>query len=143
MFSALASSFIHFLLKRTLAIKKASLTPRTLAKYVADFASDKKAEDTVILDMRKVANFCDYFVVSSGNTNRHVKAIAEGIGEGLDKLGIKVRHKHGLQDASWVIFDLGDIVIHIFEEDMRKFYQLEHLWAEAKEVKWNQKSPKP
>lgn len=86
--------------------------------------------------MRKLVNFCDYFVLCSGNTDRQVKAIADAIDEGLHDLGIKVGSNAGTKNADWVVFDAGDVVVHIFEKEMREFYNLEYLWQEAKEVKW-------
>ena len=86
--------------------------------------------------MRKVANFCDYFVICTGNSDRQARAIADGIIDGLKDLGQKVRHHHqqGLSDARWVIVDLGDVVAHVFEREMREFYGLEYLWQDAKHV---------
>ena len=84
--------------------------------------------------MRKVANFCDYFVICTGNSDRQARAIAEGIIEGLEAKGQKVRYRQGLADARWVIVDLGDVVAHVFEREMREFYGLEYLWQEAKSV---------
>ena len=90
--------------------------------------------------MRKVVNFCDYFVICSGNTDRQVKAIADALEEGLESLGIKSRFKKGLQDATWIVFDTGDVIAHIFQKQMREFYGLEYLWSEAKKVNWKKKS---
>ena len=81
--------------------------------------------------MRKVANFCDYFVICTGNSDRQARAIADGITEGVKDIGQKV-HQQGLSDARWVIVDLGDVVAHVFEREMREFYGLEYLWQEAK-----------
>ena len=116
-------------------IKKASLTSRKTAKLIAEFASDKKAQDIVILDMRKLVNFCDYFVICSGNTVRQVRAIAEHIDDEFKKLGRALRFKQGFKASEWVIFDAGDVVAHVFVKDVREFYGLEYLWQEAKEVK--------
>lgn len=120
---------------RHLVINKASITSRNTAKLIAGFASDKKAQDIVVLDMRKVVNFCDYFVICSGNTVRQVRAIAEHIDEEFEKLGRSLRFKQGFKTSDWVVFDAGDVVVHIFEKDVRAFYGLEYLWREAKEVK--------
>lgn len=100
------------------------------------------------MDMRGLVNFCDYFVISTGTSERHVKSIAEGIEEGLNKLGIKAyaRNKNkgiGLSSASgsqesegaWMLIDLGDVVAHVFEPSSREFYGLEHLWQDAPQVK--------
>lgn len=106
--------------------------------------------------MTEVANFCDYFVICSGSISRHVKAIADGIDEGLRDYGIKVKFKQGLDSISrsrgfalgvqpvsladitgaWVLLDMGDVVVHIFEGDSREFFALDHLWREAKQVEW-------
>lgn len=85
--------------------------------------------------MRKVVNFCDYFLVCSGNTDRHVRAIANSIDQGLNEIGIRVRLKQGARKNDWVVLDIGDIVIHVFVKKVREFYNLEYLWQEAKEVK--------
>ena len=124
---------------RHLAIKKASLTSRKTAKLVAEFASDTKALDIVILDMRKVVNFCDYFVICAGNTVRQVRAIAEHIDDEFEKLGMSLHFKKGFKASEWIVFDAGDVVIHVFEKDVREFYGLEYLWREAKEVKFELK----
>lgn len=121
--------------KKHSAHKKASYTPRILAKRIASFASDKKAEQILILDMRPVVHFCDYFVICSGTSDRHVKAVANGIEEGLASLGVKISHREGLKKADWIVFDIGDILVHVFLKDLREFYGLEHLWQAAKEVK--------
>jgi ribosome-associated protein len=92
--------------------------------------------DIVVLDMRKAANFCDYFVVCTGNTDRQVRAVAIGIEQGLDDLGHPAPVKQGSQDARWIILDLSDVVVHIFDPEAREFYGLEHLWQDAKPIKW-------
>lgn len=92
--------------------------------------------------MRNVVNFCDYFVISSGNTDRHVKAIADGVEEGLNGLGIHVRLKEGTKECEWIVLDIGDIVVHTFLKDLREFYGLEYLWQEAKKVKLSSSAPK-
>lgn len=84
--------------------------------------------------MRKVANFCDYFVICSGNTDRQVRAIADGIEEGLAEYGLRVRYRQGVRDGHWVILDLGHIVVHVFDKESRTFYGLDHLWQDAKSV---------
>ena len=88
--------------------------------------------------MRKIVNFCDYFVLCSGNTDRHVKAIAEGIGEGLDELGIRLNRRQGFKNTTWIVFDAGDVVTHIFDKPVREFYKLEYLWQDAKKVMWKE-----
>ncbi|MBL8012871.1 MAG: ribosome silencing factor [Candidatus Omnitrophica bacterium] len=126
-----------------------------IVQSIVNFAEDKKAQDIKILDMRSVANFCDYFIICTGTSDRQVKAIADGIELGLNELGIKVRYKQGLRDVparqsnsgeptgSWVLLDLGDVVTHIFEPNAREFYSLEYLWRDSPEVQLSaRKSPK-
>ncbi len=86
--------------------------------------------------MRKIANFCDFFVICSGNTDRQVKAIAEHIEDGLANIGIKTKFKRGTKSSAldWVVLDAGDVVTHIFQKETREFYQLEYLWREAKKI---------
>jgi ribosome-associated protein len=88
--------------------------------------------------MRRVANFCDYFVLCTGTSDRHVRAIANGIDEGLEELNIKVRYSQGLTGGRWVLLDMGSAVAHIFDKETREFYGLEYLWQEAKKVAWKQ-----
>ncbi|MBF0385442.1 MAG: ribosome silencing factor [Candidatus Omnitrophica bacterium] len=115
---------------------KTSSSSRNISKLIAKFAAEKKAEEIVALDMRGLVNFCDYFVICSGNTDRHVKAIADYIDEELAKLGQKARYRQGLNKADWIVLDNGDVVTHIFQKKLREFYNLEYLWQEAKPVKW-------
>jgi len=86
--------------------------------------------------MRKVVNFCDYFVICTASSDRRIRATAENINEELEKCGISTFHIHGLKEGTWVLVDFGDVVVHIFGESVREFYGLEHLWQEAKRVTW-------
>ncbi len=127
------------------SISPKAVTSKQLAKLVVKYADDMKALDIVILDMRKLVNFCDYFVIATGTSDRHVKSIAEGVNDDLTALGIHVhkpKHIKGFGAASpdsaegaWVLFDLGDVVAHVFEPKAREFYGLEHLWQDAPKVK--------
>ena len=86
--------------------------------------------------MRHIVNFCDYFVLATGNSDRQVRGIALGIAEGLEKFGISVRYKQGLKQGNWALLDLGDVVAHVFDKDARVFYGLDHLWQDAKTINW-------
>ncbi|MBU0469614.1 MAG: ribosome silencing factor [Candidatus Omnitrophica bacterium] len=110
------------------------MTSKQLSKIIAGLASDKKAEEIVILEMKDVVNFCDYFVICSGTTDRHVGGISDNIEDGLHELGIKSKLKQGVKKSDWVVFDLGDVVTHVFQKQSRKFYALEYLWQEAKRI---------
>ena len=86
--------------------------------------------------MRRLVNFCDYFVLCSGTSDRQVNAIVDGIEEGFTKLGLSLPNRHGTKESNWAVLDTGDVVTHVFQKDVREFYGLEHLWQEAKEIDW-------
>lgn len=87
--------------------------------------------------MRKVVNFCDYFIICTASSDRRIKSVGEAIEDGLYKVGIKLHHTKGnVLSNNWVVMDVGDIVIHIFDVQTREFYGLEHLWQDAKKVSW-------
>lgn len=97
-------------------------------------ASEKKAIDPVVLDLRAIASFTDYFVITSGANERQVQAISDEIFERLKKAGSSAAHVEGYKRAEWILLDCGDFVVHVFEEKARKFYDLERLWRESKRV---------
>jgi ribosome-associated protein len=97
-------------------------------------ASEKKAIDPVVLDLRGIASFTDYFVITSGANERQVQAISDEIFERLKKAGASAARVEGYKKAEWILLDCGDFVVHVFEEKARKFYDLERLWRESKRV---------
>jgi ribosome-associated protein len=97
-------------------------------------AEEKKAINTVVLDLREIASFTDYFVITSGNNERQVQAISDGIVETLKKSGTPAARVEGYKTAEWILLDYGDFVVHVFHEQARKFYDLERLWRESKRV---------
>jgi ribosome-associated protein len=107
-------------------------TAEQLAGWIAEYASDVKAIDLVELDLREILGYTDYFVISSGNTDRQTKAIHDRVHEGLKKEhGIMPRRVEGLAEGRWILMDYLDVVVHIFTPDAREFYRLEQLWGEA------------
>ena len=98
-------------------------------------AGEKKAHDLVVLDLREVASFTDYFVIASGTNVRQVQAVADAVQEQLRKqLGVKPARVEGYNSAEWVLLDYGDFIFHVFEEKSRRFYDLERLWRDAARV---------
>ncbi|HEY0384359.1 MAG TPA: ribosome silencing factor [Pyrinomonadaceae bacterium] len=97
-------------------------------------AGDKKALDPLVLDLREVANFTDYFIITSGANIRQVQAIADEVVEQLKRQGTRASRVEGYSAAEWVLVDYGDFILHVFEDKARKFYELERLWREAKRV---------
>jgi ribosome-associated protein len=97
-------------------------------------ADDKKALDLVVLDVREVASFTDYFLIASGTNARQVQAIADEIVERMKGEGRRAARVEGYRNAEWVLIDYGDFVFHIFEDKARRFYDLERLWRDAARV---------
>lgn len=89
-----------------------------------------KAEDIVQLDVRCLASFTDYMIFASGNSTRHVNAIAEAVIEAAERAGKAVLGVEGTDVAEWVLVDLGDVIVHIMLPDVRRYYELEKLWSE-------------
>ena len=98
-------------------------------------ASDKKAIDMVVLDLREIASFTDFFIIASGANERQVQAIADAVFETLKKGGTPAARVEGHKAAEWILLDYGDFLVHVFEDKARKFYDLERLWRESKRVK--------
>lgn len=108
------------------------LDERILAAIEA--ASDKKALDIVALDLRSIASFTDYFIITSGTNTRQVQAIADAVVDRLKKHGTRAARVEGYNAAEWVLVDYGDFVVHVFEDKARHFYDLERLWRDASRV---------
>lgn len=111
---------------------------RQLAIALARLADKKKAEGIVILNLKKLLFLTDYFVILSGKHKKQNQAIA-------DELMLKAKHSfrvkllgnEGYAEGSWIVLDFGDVVVHIFHEALRKFYDLEFIWGEATRVRWD------
>ncbi len=97
-------------------------------------AAEKKAIDTVVLDLRDIASFTDYFVITSGANERQVQAISDEVFEALKKAGTPAARVEGYKTAEWILLDFGDFIFHVFDEKARRFYDLERLWRESKRV---------
>jgi ribosome-associated protein len=106
-----------------------------LALLCAEYAADKKAEDIVVLDMRGVSSFADYFVICSGTSEPHLKAIAGEIQSQLrDEHQIRAQNVDGYPMSQWIVLDYYDVLVHIFHREKRAFYSLEDLWSDAVRV---------
>jgi ribosome-associated protein len=97
-------------------------------------AAEKKAINSVVLDLREIASFTDYFVITSGSNERQVQAISDGIVDTLKKAGSAAARIEGYKTAEWILLDYGDFVVHVFDEKARIFYDLERLWRESRRV---------
>ena len=110
------------------------ISSEQLARRIAETALDKKAQDLVVLDMREVVTYTDFFVICTGNTERQTRAIEDGIHESLkrsDEGRILPERVEGHREARWVLMDYLDCVVHIFTPSARDYYRLETLWGEV------------
>jgi ribosome-associated protein len=120
---------------------KSAPAGRRLALACARDAAEKKAERILILDMRAISSIADYFVICSGNSPRHVKAIAEFVVEEAGADGARCLHSEGWADSRWIVLDFCDVIVHVFHDEARRYYQIERLWGDARQVRQGPKGP--
>lgn len=114
--------------------KPTTLAPVEIARRAAQLALDMKANDVLVLDLKGVTDVTDYFVIASGTSDTHVRAVGDHIVEQLRKEGAPVNHEEGLTQGRWALLDYVDVIVHVFHPTLRQFYQLERLWGDAKQV---------
>ncbi|MFZ5898988.1 MAG: ribosome silencing factor [Bacillota bacterium] len=107
------------------------LDPQTLAETCVKAAQDTRGYDITVLDIGKLTIIGDYFVIISGRSTTHVKAIADHIQETLKEQGIPPLRREGYREGRWVLLDYGSVIVHVFVEEERVFYNLERLWGDA------------
>lgn len=95
---------------------------------------DARALEPVLLDMRDVTTITDYFLICHGTSNVHIRGLADALRDGLDEQGLRPYGLEGYDDARWILLDYGDLIVHIFAEEERDFYDLERLWSDAARV---------
>jgi len=115
--------------------KEKVLAGRQKALKILTFALQKKAENPLIIDINGLSYFCDYFVVCSGTSQRHARAIYEEVIKSSKRNKIDIHHCEDDNSSSWLLVDYFDVIMHIFTEESRKFYEIERLWREAKKVR--------
>ena len=116
---------------------------RKLALLCREFADNKKAENIVILDVQKISSVTDYFVIASGTSEPHLRAIVEEItGKLRDESGVRPRAVDGTVHGAWVVLDFFDVIVHVMRHDVRERYDLEGLWGDAAQVKSKKKTPR-
>ena len=111
-----------------------ALDPTEVAQLVVDVASEKLAEDIVMLDLRQIASFADYFVIMSASSARQIEALQEDLAQALKVAGVRLYHREGRPASGWVLLDISDVIVHIFAPEEREFYGLERLWGAAPQV---------
>ena len=104
------------------------------AHHVVGAASDKQAADIVMLDLRGVADFADFFVIMTAESPRQIDALAVDIESALEQEGVRLHHREGATKSGWVLLDFSDVIVHIFLPESRDFYKIEEAWSSATET---------
>ena len=125
---------------------KVRLTATERSLKCAELALDKKALNVKILEIGRISSIADFLVIASGRSDKQTQAIADSIRQGLKKFG-KALDVEGVKEGKWIVIDYGDIIVHIFQEDIRRYYNLDELWSMAaripvqEEYQWEGKQP--
>ncbi len=104
---------------------------KELAKIAIEAMEDKKAIDIKIIDIEKISTLADYFIIASGSNRNQVQAMADEVDEKMSRAGYEPKNVEGYRNANWILMDYGDLVIHIFDEENRLFYDLERIWRDG------------
>jgi len=104
---------------------------KLMAKAACDALEEKKALDIKVIDISKVSVLADYFIIASGSNRNQVQAMVDSVQEELHKKGFIAKQVEGYQSANWILLDYGDIIIHVFDEENRLFYDLERIWRDG------------
>ena len=107
---------------------------KTMARLAIEAMEDKKASDIKVIDIQEISTIADYFLIASGSNRNQVQAMSDNVEEILGKAGYTPKSTEGYRTANWVLLDYGDIVIHIFDEENRLFYDLERIWRDGKSI---------
>jgi ribosome-associated protein len=120
---------------KTKTVRKKASPAQKLAQLCATSALDKKAEDVVVLDLRELSSVADFFVIASGTSEPHLKAIADEIERQTHENGDRPRGIDGFPASHWIVMDYTDVIVHIFHPKTRERYGLENLWGDAPRLK--------
>ena len=112
------------------------MNPRQLAEAAASALTDKRGVEVRILDLGELRSFTDLFVIAGATSDRHARTLADAVVEAAAKRGERALGMEGEEQARWILIDLGDVVVHVFQQDAREYYGLERLWGEAEAVAW-------
>lgn len=109
-------------------------TAKEMAHLVIEALEDKKANDIRVISIEKISTLADYFIIASGSNRNQVQAMADNAEEMLGRAGYHPKQIEGYQSANWILMDYGDVVVHIFDEENRLFYDLERIWRDGEVV---------
>lgn len=106
------------------------MNSKTFAEQVCKTLTDHKAEDVVLLDLKGKTEVADYYVVASGRSMTHTRALIDHVEDEMDKIGVAPIRREGVREGRWAVLDYGDVIVHIFNDESRLFYHLENLWGD-------------
>lgn len=109
-------------------------TSNVMAKLAITALEDKKAEDIRVIDISEVSVLADYFIIASGTNRSQIQALADNVQESLGRAGYELKQVEGYNTANWILMDFNDIIIHIFDNENRLFYNLERIWRDGKDI---------
>ena len=107
-------------------------TEKMMAQIACKAIDDKKGQDIKIIDIQSVSVLADYFVIASGTNSNQVQAIVDNVEEQLGRAGFEAKQIEGNRNSSWILMDYGDVIVHVFDEENRLFYDLERIWRDGK-----------
>jgi ribosome-associated protein len=110
------------------------LKSEDVARLALDVASDHLGSDIALLDISEVSDFTDFFVIVTGETSRHLEAVANDVTRSLRKKKVRPLHREGTGQGGWILVDYGDVVLHVFDRETRERYALERLWSRGREI---------
>ena len=127
-------------------VKQQQASARRLARQAARTAHDRHCSEIVVLDLRGISPVTDYFVIFTGTSDRQMRSVAEEIRQAAAEAGQSALNVSGMNSAKWILLDFFDVVVHIFDDEHRKYYDLELIWGDAPRVSWRpprKRSPAP
>lgn len=105
-----------------------------MANKAVELLKNKKAKDIKLLDINEISTIADYFIIATGHSTTQLQAMSDELEEKMDLAGYEMHHKEGFRNGRWILLDFGNIIIHLFHDEERKFYNLERLWGDAKSI---------
>ncbi len=107
---------------------------KEMAKLAIKALEDKQGSDIRVIDISHISTLADYFIIASGSNRNQVQAMADAVGEELAKIQVFAKNTEGYQNANWILMDYGDIVLHLFDQENRLFYDLERIWRDGQQI---------
>lgn len=115
-------------------ISKGFTESTEMANKAVELLRNKKAKEIKLLDIHEISTIADYFIIVTGSSTTQVQAMADELEEKMGKMEYKMHHKEGFRGGRWILMDYGNVVIHVFHDEERKFYNLDRIWVDAKTV---------